>query len=133
LIEDNVGDVVLIHDAVKRLPVPVNLHLALDGHQALLVLSNPHFQPDLIVLDLNIPKIPGTELLPYGRAIERRWWFLSSSSNPAERDFCLASGAQEFVTKPVELDEFQNAVRRIVERWGVESGFGTSLRRGVRQ
>ena len=54
---------VLIHDAVIRVPVPVNLHLALDGHQAVLMLSNPHFQPHLIVLDLNIPKIPGTALL----------------------------------------------------------------------
>jgi hypothetical protein len=43
LIEDNLGDGVLINDAVSRVPVPVNLHLALDGHQAVLMLSHPHF------------------------------------------------------------------------------------------
>jgi two-component system, chemotaxis family, response regulator Rcp1 len=118
LIEDNVGEVVLIHDAVKRLPVPVNLHLALDGHQALLVLSNPHFQPDLIVLDLNIPKIPGTELLDLWKGYRTPVVVLSSSSNPAEREFCLASGAREFVAKPVELEEFQETVGRIIEQWG---------------
>ena len=42
---------------------------------------------------------------------------LSSSRNPAERDFCLASGAREFVSKPVELEEFQDAVAGIIERW----------------
>jgi hypothetical protein len=38
LIEDNLGEAVLIHEAVNRLPVRVNLHVALDGHQAMLVL-----------------------------------------------------------------------------------------------
>jgi CheY-like chemotaxis protein len=131
LIEDNVGDVVLIHDAVKRLPVPVNLHLALDGHQALLVLSNPHFQPDLIVLDLNIPKIPGTALLQRWKGKHRTpVVVLSSSRNPAGRDFCLASGAREFVSKPVELEEFQNAVARIIERWASKA---VSVRRSWRR
>jgi hypothetical protein len=40
LIEDKPGDAVLINDAVNRVPVPVNLHLALDAHQAVLMLSN---------------------------------------------------------------------------------------------
>jgi CheY-like chemotaxis protein len=118
LIEDNLGDVVLIHDAVKRLSVPVNLHLALDGHQALLMLSNPHFQPDLIVLDLNIPKIPGTTLLELWKGNGTPVVVLSSSMNPRARELCLASGAREFVSKPVELEEFEEAVGRIIEQWG---------------
>jgi CheY-like chemotaxis protein len=118
LIEDNLGDAVLIHDAANRVPVPVNIHLALDGHQALLMLSNPHFQPHLIVLDLNIPKISGTALLQRWKGNHRApVVVLSSSRNPAEREFCLASGAREFVSKPIELEEFQDAVARIIERW----------------
>lgn len=118
LIEDNLGDAVLIRDAVSRVPVPVNLHLALDGQQAVLMLSNPHFQPNLIVLDLNIPKIHGTALLQRWKGNHRTpVVVLSSSRNPAERDFCLASGAREFVSKPVELEEFEDAVARIIERW----------------
>ena len=120
---------VLIHDAVNRVPVPVNLHLALDGHQAVLMLSNPHFQPHLIVLNLNIPKIPGTALLQRWKGKHRTpVVVLSSSRNPAERDFCLGSGAQEFVSKPVELEEFQEAVARIVERWASKA---VSVRRSV--
>ncbi len=129
LIEDNLGDAVLIRDAVNRVPLPVNLHVALDGQQAVLMLSNPNFQPHLIVLDLNIPKIPGRALLQRWKGNHRTpVVVLSSSSNPAERDFCLASGAREFVSKPVELEEFQNAVARIVERWASKA---VSVRRPV--
>jgi CheY-like chemotaxis protein len=128
LIEDNLGEAVLIRDAVNRLPVSVNLHVALDGHQALLMLSNPHFRPALIVLDLNIPKISGTALLQRWKSNQIPVVVFSSSSNPAEKEFCLASGAEEFVTKPVELEEFENAVRRIVERWASKA---VSVRRSV--
>ena len=112
LIEDNLGDVVLIRDAINRLSVPVNLHLALDGHQALLMLSNPHFRPDLIILDLNIPKISGTTLLELWKGYRKPVVVLTSSTNPAERELCLASGACEFVSKPFVLEEFQQAVGR---------------------
>jgi CheY-like chemotaxis protein len=118
LIEDNLGDTVLIRDVVNRSSVPVNLHVALDGHQALLMLSNPHFRPDLIVLDLNIPKISGMGLLELWKGYRTPVVVLSSSINPEEREFCLEAGASEFVTKPVELEEFQGAVGRIIERWG---------------
>lgn len=118
LIEDNLGEAILIRDAVNRLPVPANLHVALDGHQALLMLSNPYFQPDLIVLDLNIPKISGTALLAQLKDIRTPVVVLSSSVNPRAQELCLASRACEFVMKPVDLEEFQKAVGRIIEQWG---------------
>ena len=121
LIEDNLGDAVLIRDALNRLPMVVNLHVAMDGHQALLMLSNPHFHPDLIVLDLNIPKISGTALLERWKNNQTPVVVLSSSLNPGTREFCLASGAREFVAKPVELEEFQEAVARIIEQWGAKA------------
>lgn len=118
LIEDSLGEAVFIRDAVNRLPVPVNLHVALDGHQALLMLSNPHFRPDLIILDLNVPKISGTALLERWKGYRTPVVVFSSSMNPAARELCLASGAREFVSKPVELEEFQEAIGRIIEHWG---------------
>jgi chemotaxis family two-component system response regulator Rcp1 len=137
LIEDNLGDAVLIHNAVNRLPVPVNLHLALDGHQALLMLSNPHFRPDLIVLDLSLPKISGTELLELWKGYQTPVVVFSSSMNPEARELCLASGAREFVTKPVELEEYHEAVGRVVEQWGSRAAsarsFGGRIRREFRR
>jgi CheY-like chemotaxis protein len=99
-------------------PVPVNLHVALDGHQALLMLSNPHFHPHFIVLDPNIPKMSGTALLERWKENRIPVVVFSSSMNPGVSELFLASGAREFVTKPVELEEFQEAVGRIVEQWG---------------
>jgi chemotaxis family two-component system response regulator Rcp1 len=103
LIEDNLGEAVLIRDAINRLSVQINLHLALDGHQALLMLNNSNFQPHLIVLDLNIPKISGTVLLERWKNNQTPVVVLSSSLDPGTREFCLASGALEFVAKPVEI------------------------------
>jgi CheY-like chemotaxis protein len=121
LIEDNLGEAALIRDAVNRVRVPVNLHVALDGHQALLMLSNPHFQPDLIVLDVNMPKIFGTAFLELWRGNQIPVVVFSSFMNPEARELCLASGAREFVTKPVELEEFQQAIGRIIEHWGTKA------------
>lgn len=63
VIEDNSGDVALIRDSLYYCSVPVRVHVARDGEQALLMLSDPHPQLDLVILDLNIPKVPGTVLL----------------------------------------------------------------------
>src|ERR1700724_3455913 len=68
LVEDNTGDAIMIRRALYECPVLVNLHVARDGEQALLMLTKPHVPLDLIVLDLNIPKITGTALL-------QRWQF----------------------------------------------------------
>jgi CheY-like chemotaxis protein len=119
LVEDNAGDAIMIRRALYECPVPVNLHVARDGEQALLTLTKPHIPLDLIVLDLNIPKITGTALL-------QRWQFkaipvvvFSSSTNPTEKERCLALGAREFVSKPTDLDEFNETVCRIVDEWAM--------------
>lgn len=112
----------LIRHASYECPVPIRLHIARDGEQALLMLTNPHVQLDLIILDLNIPKITGIALL-------RRWQVgltpvvvFSSPVNPSEKEQCLALGAREFVSKPTDLDEFSETVCRIVERWAMPEG-----------
>lgn len=81
------------------------------------MLSNPHYHPDLIVLDLNIPQIPGMTLLELRKDDPTPKVVLSSSVNPEARKLRLASRAQEFVSKPVELEEFQKVVARIIEHW----------------
>jgi DNA-binding response OmpR family regulator len=117
LVEDNTGDAMLIRQALYEYPVPVNLHIAVDGEQALLMLTNPPVQPDLIILDLNVPKITGTALLQQWRVGTTPVVVFSSTTNPTERVRSLALGAREFVSKPMDLDAFSDAVCRIVEDW----------------
>jgi CheY-like chemotaxis protein len=116
LIEDNPADVVLIWHVLAESGMKVKVHLAMDGQQALQMLTEPHFEPSLIVLDLNIPKIPGLSLL-------ERWStkkpvvVFSSSTDEQEKQRALALGAREFVSKSSDLYEFSEAVCGMIRRW----------------
>jgi CheY-like chemotaxis protein len=122
LVEDNTGDAMLIWQALYGCPVPFHLHTARDGEEALLMLTNPHVHLDLIILDLNIPKITGISLLERWQVGTTPVVVFSSSANPTEKERCLALGVREFVSKPTDLDEFSETVCRIVERWTMPEG-----------
>lgn len=126
VIEDNAGDVLLIRQILQQQHIPVRIHVARDGAQALFMLAEERFQPDLILLDLNLPKVPG-------------YWFLerskpkvpvvvfSSSSNPADIQSSVELGAKEFVQKPTDLQEYAERVSRIVKDWLPIADASTSL------
>jgi DNA-binding response OmpR family regulator len=118
LVEDNAGDAMLVRLALAQASATVNLHIARDGEQALDLVENTDFHPSLIILDLNIPRIPGSALLERWQGRQIPVVVFSSSQNDAERAHVLALGAREFVHKPTDLDAFTNAVCGIVERWG---------------
>ena len=117
LVEDNAGDAVLVRQVLADASVPVTLHIARDGQQAMTMLDSADFQPALIILDLNIPRIPGPSLLEQWRASNIPVVVFSASLNDAERARALALGAREFIEKPNDVDEFIRAVRGIIDRW----------------
>ena len=117
LVEDNAGDAVLIRQILAEASVPVNLHIVRDGEQALTLLSDAHFQPSLIILDLNIPRITGTALLERWKSQKIPVVVFSSSLNDAERARVLELGAREFIQKPTDVDAFTAVVCDIVERY----------------
>lgn len=118
LIEDNPGDAVLFRQVLAESGMNVKVHLATDGQQALQMLKEPGFEPSLIVLDLNIPKISGLSLL-------QRWFFLtpvvvfSSTTNEHEKQRALALGARDFVSKPSDLGAFTESVCGMVRKWAM--------------
>jgi DNA-binding response OmpR family regulator len=117
LVEDNAGDAVLIRQILADAAVPVNLHIVRDGEQALTLLSDAHFRPSLIILDLNIPRISGTVLLERWKSQKTPVVVFSSSLNDAERARVLELGAREFVQKPTDIKAFAAAVSSIVQRY----------------
>jgi DNA-binding response OmpR family regulator len=117
LVEDNAGDAVLIRQILAEASVPVNLHIARDGEQALTMLSDAHFRPALIILDLNIPRITGAALLERWKSLDTPVVVFSSSMNDAERARVLELGAREFVQKPTDIEAFTAAVVGIIQRW----------------
>ncbi len=121
LVEDSAGDAVLIRQVLAEGSVPVNLHIARDGEQALALLDSEDFHPTLIILDLNIPRIPGVSLLERWRTNDIPVVVFTSSQIAAEKARVLALGAREFIEKPTDIAAFIRALRGIVERWGGDS------------
>lgn len=120
LVEDNAGDIVLTRQVLADSPTAVRLHIARDGEQALTMLSDPDFKPNLIILDLNLPRIPGNFVLKRYRDTDVPVVVFSSCGNDAEIENVLSLGAREFVQKPTDLQSFVDAVNGIIERWGGE-------------
>ena len=116
LIEDGAGDVLLIRQVLTDARPPIKVSVARDGEQALRLLADPEFTPDLIILDLNIPKIPGIALLARCKPAAPVVVF-SSSSNPTEIRRAMELGVREFVQKPNNLDEFAKVVRKMIRDW----------------
>ena len=128
LAEDNPGDVRLVREAFRTSPIASDLVVASDGEQALRYLRRSRF--DLVILDLDLPKCDGHAVLeqyggPHGGV---PFVIFSSSLRETDREMALAIGAEEYVVKPTELEEFIQAVRGILERWSNHSTSEAGLR-----
>jgi len=117
LVEDNAGDALLIGQALTECPITVHLHIARDGEQALQMLSEPDFKPDLVILDLNIPKMSGYAVLAAHPLQQTPVVVFTASQNQADVDRAFSLGASGYIRKPMELDEYKNAVCGMVQKW----------------
>lgn len=126
LVEDNPGDVRLAREALREDLPRDGLAVAGDGSEALAYLrrEGPHgaaAAPALILLDLNLPRMDGRELLAAIKADARLKAIpvvvLSSSGAPQDIERAYALHANCFVTKPADLDGFVAAVRAVVHFW----------------
>ncbi len=126
IIEDNPGDVRLLQEAFEELHANINVRVAKDGAEALDIVLHPHspkvgWRPDLILLDLNLPKVNGHDVLlriknhPQTRFIP----VIILTSSPAEADVRLAyeSHANAYLRKPSTLDGLMNAARDVKNFW----------------
>jgi two-component system, chemotaxis family, response regulator Rcp1 len=126
LVEDNPGDVRLTREALKEGKVRNNLYVAPDGVEALRFLKREGehadaVRPDLILLDLNLPRKDGREVLEEIKqdAVLRSIPVVILTSSQAEQDICRAYAlhANCYVTKPVDLDQFITVVKSIETFW----------------
>ncbi|MEY7847639.1 response regulator [Natrarchaeobius sp. A-rgal3] len=126
LVEDNPGDVRLTQEAFKELSTDVRIRVATDGETALEKLglrngTDPGSLPDLVLLDLNLPRTNGFEFLETVRAepvLTRLPVLVLTSSNAHEdilESYELAANA--YLTKPTGPDEYSAMVRAVVEFW----------------
>jgi two-component system, chemotaxis family, response regulator Rcp1 len=124
LVEDNAGDALLIGQALAEYPAPVHLRIARDGEQALQILGEPGFVPDLIILDLNIPRISGYAVLASCVPGKTPVVVFSASQNEGDVGRVLSLGAKDFVHKPLDLDDYKTAVAGMVQKWADHDSVG---------
>jgi two-component system, chemotaxis family, response regulator Rcp1 len=125
LVEDCTSDVRLIREALKESPLTVEMNIARDGVEAMDHLHRCEAgeceRPDLILLDLNLPKKNGREVLAEVKASPnlRPIPVLVMTSSRADEDIsqAYALNANCYITKPGDLDEYVHVVKAIEEFW----------------
>ena len=126
LVEDSPADVDLTREALQEAKVLNNLHVVEDGEQALAYLrrEGPYAEvtrPDLILLDLNLPRKDGRQVLEEIKADPslRRIPVVILTTSEAEQDVLRSYDlhANCYVTKPVDLERFITVVRSIEDFW----------------
>jgi chemotaxis family two-component system response regulator Rcp1 len=126
LVEDNPGDVRLTREALLEGKVLNSLHVVGDGIEALRFLRHagpyarsPH--PDIILLDLNLPRMDGREVLAEIKSDPnlRRIPVVILTTSKSEEDIIKSYDlhANCFITKPVDLDQFITVVKSVEEFW----------------
>lgn len=121
IVEDNPADRQLLTEALLEAALPVHATAAGDGEKALEVLASKDRRPDLVLLDISLPRIDGNEVLarvkddPSVRSIPVI--VLTSSTDPCDGQRVLDLGANSFVGKPDDLDGFRALVRAIELFW----------------
>lgn len=133
IVEDNISDVVLLHAAFEQTGLPVTLHVTRDGEEALRFVGkhDEHRDaptPDLILLDLNLPRLTGFDVLQTLKADAASRGIpvvvLSTSSTRVDIERSYALDAESFTTKPDTYRGLVTFVARLERFW---SGTGEAL------
>jgi len=128
LVEDDPDHVFLVRRALADVPgTEVTVEVAGDGEQAAERLPRsrfgPHDRPQLVLLDLRMPRMDGLEVLRRIRADEATATLpvvvLTSSERPEDREAAVAAGASWFVCKPIDSRRFRAEVQQLADRWAV--------------
>ena len=126
LVEDNAGDVRLVKEALEENKFLNNLHVARDGVEAMAFLHKEGkyanaVRPDLILLDLNLPKKDGREVLAEVKVDEdlKRIPVVIMTISKAEEDILKTYNlhANCYITKPIDLDQFIKVVKSVENFW----------------
>jgi len=126
LVEDNAGDVGLIEEVFEETKIRYNLHVAEDGEEAILFLYGEgkflgSLLPDIVLLDLNLPKKDGREVLKEIKENEtlKKIPVVILTTSQAEKDILRAYElhANAYINKPLDFDQFIDVVKSIANFW----------------
>lgn len=126
LVDDNEGDILLTREALDDARIINKISIAYDGVEAISFLKKyPPYRgtdmPDLILLDINLPKMDGTEVLSIIKNDPelKRIPVIMLTTSSSEKDILASydNHANCYITKPVDLERFMDVVRTIEDFW----------------
>ncbi len=129
LVEDNPRDVRLIERAFRQAGFRHHLHIVQDGEEALAYLNQEGAyqdpegapRPDLILLDLNLPRLSGHEVLQHCKQHDSLKQLpivvLTTSAHPEDIRRAYAEGANAYLLKPIEFSRFTDVMRLLSTFW----------------
>jgi chemotaxis family two-component system response regulator Rcp1 len=126
IVEDNRADIRLVQEILKKGKLFINLHYVLDGIEAMEYLRNQgtyknENRPDLILLDLNMPRKDGREVLEDIKSDDdlKSIPVVVMTISKAEEDILRSYNlhANAYIVKPIELNQFMNVVKSIEDFW----------------
>lgn len=124
LIEDNEGDIVLTTEALEECKIINKITIRRDGRAAVDFfenLKNAGEAPDMILLDINLPKMSGQEVLIYIKSNDKfkQIPVIMLTTSSAEKDIITSykNHVNCYITKPVDVAEFITAIAKIEDFW----------------
>lgn len=121
LIDDSEGDIELVRLAISEAGLDVDLHVAFDGDRGADLIR--HLNPDLVLLDWNMPRVSGEDLLtrlqsenivPLLKVV-----MLSTAVSPRNHSLALSLGARASMSKPADFDTLVQLIARTVHYWSL--------------
>ena len=121
VVDDSAEDVLLLEEAMQEFGLDAELESACDGEQALLRLRDGRPLPDIVLLDLNMPRRSGREVLEEVKqdAALRSLPVIifSTSSSPLDVEHCYDRHANSYLVKPIDFDGLGDVVRALDAFW----------------
>ncbi|MGB5927860.1 MAG: response regulator [Cyclobacteriaceae bacterium] len=123
LVEDSIADIAMLEEVLLDSKMTINLETTFNGEEAIQLLRDrdPAALPDIILLDLNLPRLDGIDVLKQikGHEVLKRIpvVVLSTSSNRQDIIKSYEEHANCFITKPSDFDQFEKVVRTLENFW----------------
>ncbi|AFL85138.1 CheY-like receiver domain-containing protein [Belliella baltica DSM 15883] len=126
LVEDNEGDILLTLEALEEAKMKNTISVVKDGEKAIQYVEKLEeykdaIYPDLIILDVNLPKLNGHEVLQYLKNKDEHMHIpvimLTTSSSPRDINEPYKNHVNCFITKPIDVEDFIQAVLSIENFW----------------
>ncbi|NJB71049.1 CheY-like chemotaxis protein [Saonia flava] len=120
-IEDDAIETMKLNRTVSKLQLKHNITEAKNGEEALNILKSGASLPDIILLDLNMPRMSGTEFLKILKEDDVLKYLptiiLTTSENRADLLECYKIGIAGYVIKPLKYEDYENKLKKVLEYW----------------